>query len=211
MREELKREIPILLAGLMGLLMVVEYFFDIPAIAATAQEMQNWVIIVAAFALALAAINLSINHTRAIAGKKPGAIHSVLLLVTMAFTTVSGIFFGSDSAGFSFVFDSVIVPAASAFYAMAAFHVASAAYRAFRAHNAHAAALLITGGLLMLAKAPIGEYMFPGLPKVTNWIMQVINLAGMRGIMISSAVGVVCVSARILLGIDRSHLGVGKD
>ena len=109
------------------------------------------------------------------------------------------------------MFDSIILPAAAAFYAMACFHVASAAYRAFRAHNAHAAALLVTGVLLMLAKAPIGEYWFPGLPKVTNWIMQVVNLAGMRGIMISSAIGVVCVSARILLGIDRSHLGIGQE
>lgn len=207
----MKRELPILLASIMGLLMIVEYFFRVPIVAAAAKEMQNWVVIVAAFALALAAINLAISHSRNIADKKPGAVHSMLLLVTMAFTTVCGIFLGTGSAGFKVVFDGVIVPAASAFYAMACFHVASAAYRAFRAHNAHAFALLVTGVLLMLGRAPIGAVMFPWLPGVTNWIMQVVNLAGMRGIMISSAIGVVCVSARILLGIDRFHLGLGKD
>lgn len=207
----MKREVPLFLAGITGILMIVEYFFKIPVVSTAAKEMQNWVIIVAAFALALAAINLAINHSRIISGKKPGAVHSALLLITMVFTTVCGVFFGADSAGFKFVFDAIIAPAASAFYAMACFHVASAAYRAFRAHNAHAFALLLTGVLLMLGRAPIGEVMFPGLPKVTNWIMKVVNLAGMRGIMISSAIGVVCVGARILLGIDRSHLGVGKD
>jgi hypothetical protein len=207
----LRREIPILIAGILGLVMLVEYFFVAPTVAVVGEEMQNWAIIVAAFALALAAINLSISHTRAIAAKKPGALNSVLLLASMGFTTVCGIFFGTESAGFSFIFDNIMLPAAAAFYAMACFHVASAAYRAFRAQNAHAAALLVTGVLLMLAKAPIGEYWFPGLPKVTNWIMQVINLAGMRGIMISTAIGFVCVSARILLGIDRSHLGIGQE
>lgn len=207
----MKREVPVLLAGVMGLIMVLDYFFKIPALNTTAVELQNWVIIVAAFALALAAINLGISHTRVIAGKKPGAAHSAMLLITMIFTTVAGIFFGMDSGGFKFVFDGIIVPAASAFYAMAAFHVASAAYRAFRAHNAYAAALLITGLALMIAKAPIGEYWFPWMPRITNWVMSIVNLAGMRGIMISSAIGVVCVSARILLGIDRSHLGLGKD
>lgn len=207
----MKREVPLLLAAVMGLVMIVEYFFDVPAVASVGKEMQNWVIIVAAFALALAAINLAIRSSSTIAAGKPEAVHSVLLLVAMAFTTVCGIFFGTDSQGFKFVFDGVIVPAASAFYAMACFHVASAAYRAFRAHNAHAVALLVTGVLMMLGRAPIGEVMFPWLPRVTDWIMQVVNLAGMRGIMISSAIGVVCVGARILLGIDRSHLGLGQD
>lgn len=207
----MKREVPILLAGVMGLIQIVDYFFKIPAVNNLAVDLQNWVVIVSAFALALAAINLSINHTRRIASKKPGALDSALLLTTMVFTAIVGIFFGMESGGFKFVFSAIIDPAASAFYAMAAFHVASAAYRAFRAHNAYAAALLITGIALMIAKAPIGEAWFPWMPTITNWIMSVVNLAGMRGIMISSAIGVVCVSARILLGIDRSHLGLGKD
>jgi hypothetical protein len=207
----MKREVPILLASIVGLIQIINYFFDISAIDAVAVELQNWVIIVSALALALAAINLALNHTKKISSKRPGTVDSVLLLVTMVFTALAGIFGGMDTGGFKFVFDAIIDPAASAFYAMAAFHVASAAYRAFRAHNAQAAALLITGILFMLAKAPIGEFWFPGLPKVTNWIMSVVNLAGVRGIMISSAIGAVCVAARILLGIDRSHLGLGRD
>lgn len=200
-----------MLAGIVGLIQIIEHFFDIGAVDTVAVELQNWVVVVSAFSLALAAINLAINHTRKISSRKPGAFDSMLLLGTMVFTAVAGIFSGMDTGGFKFVFNAIIDPAASAFYAMAAFHVASAAYRAFRAQNAYAAALLVTGVMLMIAKAPIGEAWFPWMPKITNWIMSVLNLAGVRGIMISSAIGVVCVSARILLGIDRSHLGLGKD
>ncbi len=207
----MKREVPIVLAGIVGLIQILEHFFDFEAIAAVTVELQNWVIIVSAFSLALAAINLAIIHTQKISAKKAGAFDSALLLITMVFTAVAGIFWGMESSGFKFVFNAIIDPAASAFYAMAAFHVASAAYRAFRAHNAHAAALLITGVMVMIAKAPIGEAWFPWMPTITNWIMSVLNLAGVRGIMISSAIGMICVSARILLGIDRSHLGLGMD
>ncbi len=202
---------PIAISGLMGFIMILEYFLNVPAIASIAAGARDAVIIIAAFALALAAINLTINHTKNVASKKKGAEHSVLLLVTMAVTAISGVFFGTASPGFSFVFDAVIVPAASAFYAMACFHVASAAYRAFRAHNIHALALLVTGVILMIGRAPIGEAVFPWIPEVSSWIMSVINLAGMRGIMISSAIGMVSVGARILLGIDRSHLGLGTE
>ncbi len=207
----MKREVPIFLAGIVGLIQVIDYFFKGHFIDALAVELQNWVVIVSAFALGLAAINLAINHTRKVSSKKPGTFDSVLLLATMVFTALAGIIYGMDTGGFKFVFNAIIDPAASAFYAMAAFHVASAAYRAFRAHNAHAAALLITGVMLMIAKAPIGEAWFPWMPRITDWIMSVVNLAGVRGIMVSSAIGVICVSARILLGIDRSHLGLGQD
>ncbi len=207
----MKREVPILLAAIVGLIQILDYFFEGQTIDSIAVELQNWVVVVSAFALALAAINLAINHTRKVSSKKPGAFDSALLLVAMIFTAGAGILSGVDSGSFKFVFNAIIDPAASAFYAMAAFHVASAAYRAFRAQNAYAAALLVTGVMFMIAKAPIGEAWFPWMPRVTDWIMSVLNLSGVRGIMISSAIGVICVSARILLGIDRSHLGLGKD
>jgi hypothetical protein len=206
-----KRELPIIVTAVVGVIMIVEYFFKVPGISATAQELQNWAILIAAFALALAAINLAVNHLRTVSQRRPGAIHSVLLLSSMLITVIAGIFSGTSSGTFSFVFDNIITPCASAFYAMACFHVASAAYRAFRASTGQAAALLITGIVVMLGRAPIGDLISPYLPEFANWLMRVPNLAGMRAIMISSAVGMVGVSLRILTGIDRTHLGMNQD
>ncbi len=207
----MKRQLPIAIAGLMGLLMLVEYFFEWPAAKDAAAEMQNWVIVVAAFALALAAINLFLSHVRSVERRGPGAIHSVVLLVAMVVTTIVGVARGPNSDSFRVIFDAILTPLASAFYAMACFHVASAAYRAFRASNAQSAALLITGVLMMLGRAPIGEAMSAQFPVIANWIMEVPNLAGNRGIMMTSALGMVSVGLRVMLGIDRSHLGIGPE
>ena len=45
---------------------------------------------------------------------------------------------------------------------------------------------------------------------VANWIMSVPNLAGQRAIVIGIALGVVSLSLRVILGVERSHLGSDK-
>ena len=207
----MKRELPLVITALVGLVMIVEYFFEITGASTAAKEMQDWAIIVAAFALAVAAINLALTHARNISQKRPGWIHSVLLIVSLIITTISGIFLGMDSGAFSFIFNNIITPCGAAFYAMACFHLFSAAYRAFRAQTPQAAALLITGVLVMLGRAPIADVISPHLPSIANWLMQVPNLAGMRAVTISAAVGMIGVSLRILVGIDRTHLGIGQE
>jgi hypothetical protein len=62
----------------------------------------------------------------------------------------------------------------------------------------------------MLGRAPIGEVIWNRFPAIADWIMGVVNLAGSRGIIISTSVGVTGVGLRVLLGIDRSHLGTGE-
>ena len=94
---------------------------------------------------------------------------------------------------------------------MTAFHLASASYRAFRLKNPLSAALIISGVLLMLGTAPIGENIWSGFPVISNWITGVVNVAGSRGILISTAIGSVGMALRVLTGIDRSYLGAGSE
>jgi hypothetical protein len=191
--------------------MLAEYFFNVPIFKTAALEMQNWVVIIAAFALALAAFNLIMTHARRVARKDRNAVHSAILVGALLITAAAGIIGGQSSALFKGIFDAIINPLASAMYAMACFHVASAAYRAFRAHTAQAAALLITGILMMLGKAPIGEVIWKQFPAIAKWIMAVPNMTGMRGIMICSALGMIGVGLRVILGIDRSALGLSQE
>ncbi len=207
----MKRELPIFLTGLTGLILIAHYYITIPIpfINRLAEAMPNWGVIIAAFTLALAAANLiKIHLTRLIRGGGIGRVlPSVVLLAGLFVTAISGIFLGQSSTSFNFIFTNMYTPLAAAFYAMTAFHLASASYRAFRARTAQAAVLLVTGVLLMLGRAPIGEAVWAQFPTIANWIMNVGNLAGSRGIMISIAVGVIGVSLRVLVGIDRAHLG----
>ena len=191
---------------LAGLVLLVEYFFDIPVASKAGSEIQSWAVVIAAFALALAAINLIWLHLRSVAKGGREGLHSILLVGSLVVTFISGAF-SIDSKVFSFIVNGIYVPLGTAFYAMTGFYLASAAYRAFRAKNAQAAVLLVTGILLIVGRAPIGEVVWKGFPKVADWIMMVPSVAGSRGIIISTSIGLVGMGLRILLGIERSHLG----
>jgi hypothetical protein len=119
-------------------------------------------------------------------------------------------------------------------FAMLAFYVATAAFRAFRAKNTEATLLLVTAGIVLLGRTYAGVWLFGWLDwfpegmthfnlfgitwlpidlyalqfdRLTVWIMDIPNTAGTRAITIGIALGVVATSLRILLGVDRSYLG----
>ncbi len=202
----MRREVPVLIAGLAGFLMVSEYFLNVPTLKTWGVEMQNWTVIIAAFALGLAAVSLVRNHSRRIAERRGEWYNSVLLLAGLFITAASGIS-SVQSPTFKFIFNRMMAPLGSAFYAMVSYYLFSAAYRAFRARSAEATALLVAGVIVMLGRAPIGEAIWKQFPVLADWIVKWPNLAGSRGVLIGAAVGTVGTGIRIILGIDRAYLG----
>ena len=105
-------------------------------------------------------------------------------------------------------------------FAMLAFYVASAAFRAFRAKNIEASLLLGTAFIILLGRTFAGVALTAWLPdwlaglkleNLTVTIMKVFNTAGNRAIMIGIALGIVSTSLKVLLGVDRSYLGQSKE
>jgi len=123
--------------------------------------------------------------------------------------------FREPGTGFSWLYDYVYSPLSSTMFAILAFFVASASYRAFRARNLEATLLLAAGFLVMIGRVPVGDNLTFFLPEsyqlsqVASWIMTWANTAGQRAIMIGIALGLVSTSLRIILGIERAHLGGG--
>ena len=114
-------------------------------------------------------------------------------------------------------------PLQATMFSLLAFYVASAAFRAFRVRNVEAGILLAAAMVVMLGVNPYGIMLFswvpaigglPGgsefLPWVTNWLMEIPNAAAQRGIIIGAALGAAAMSLRVLLGIERSYLGIGR-
>lgn len=114
---------------------------------------------------------------------------------------------GREGRPFVWLYDHVFDPCNSMMFALLAFFVASAAFRAFRARNAEAALLLFSAILVMLGRAPLGRTLWDGFPEISQWLIDIPNNAGRRAIMMGAAVGAIATGLRVIVGLERSHLG----
>lgn len=112
-----------------------------------------------------------------------------------------------DGPGFKWLFDNILVPLDSTMFALLAFFMASAAYRTFRARTPEATVLLIVAVIVMLGRVPVGEMIYHRMPQLSEWFMMWPTVAAKRGILFGVALGSIATSLRIILGIERSHLG----
>ncbi len=120
-----------------------------------------------------------------------------------------------SGSGFQWIFHNIYAPLSSTMFALLAFFIASAAFRAFRARSKEAALLLAAGFIVMLGQVPVGNYLTSWLPEawqmsdLADWIMMYPNMASQRAIMIGVAFGVVSTALKIILGMERGYLGGG--
>jgi hypothetical protein len=131
----------------------------------------------------------------------------MIALIAMIATTVITLTNGVKGELTVFVVENIADRIDSAIYALLGFYVCSAAYRSFKLKNLEASLLLGAAVLLMLAQAPVGDAIFPGISKVGEWILTVPNSAGMRGIRLGAGIGAYAASIRVILGLERSWSG----
>ena len=208
----MKREIPLLIAGAVGSILVIQYF--IPH-----TPFSDWFSIIQATAIWLGALNLIKVAGDKVYKRQRDWPYSLIIIICFGIMVVVGFFFSGGrrflDAGtpFSYLYDHVYSPLVAMMFALLAFFVGSASYRAFRARNKEATVLLLAAFFVMLGRVPLGDMLTGWLPHwlqmsaISNWIMNVPNMAGQRAIMIGIALGIVSTSLRLILGIERSYLG----
>lgn len=114
---------------------------------------------------------------------------------------------GSKGRLFTWMYDHVFAPCNATMFALLAFFVASAAFRAFRARNVESALLLGAAIIVMLGNMPMGRWLWDALPDIKQWILDVPNNGSRRAIIMGAGVGAIATSLRVVLGLERSHLG----
>ena len=210
----MRRTVPLVLTFVVGIFMIGEFFIPHWAYREVTAELLIWGLILAAAAYLLGLLNLVQINLPKVLSREPEWGYKAVMLGGIAVTLVIG-FYNAEArydpgTAYRWLYDFVLTPLNATMFSLLAFYIASAAFRAFRARNLEAALLLGAAVLVMIGRVPygenlpvIGEYM----PRIVNWIMDVPNTAARRAIFMGAALGAVATALRVILGLERSHLG----
>ncbi len=222
------RTIPLLITAVVGFVLVVAYFIPHPPFDALREDFSIFFDVIAAVAFILGGANLVKMHGDRISRKSADWGYSAVTVLGFIAVLIIGLtkwgnpngFLGSSvteqGSYFFYAYEYVFKPCSATMFALLAFYVASASFRAFRAKNAEATILLLVAFTILLGRTFVGSLLtswlpenlyFLTIPYLADKIMVVLNFAGNRAIMIGIALGIVSTSLKVIIGIDRSYLG----
>lgn len=199
---------------LAGVFVMIAFGFTYPTGSGLVWSYYIWVLM----CLACLVLTMRTRASTNVGQKKMfgiGALVALLLATIVAVFDSSWAFAFYTAEGlrntmFITFFDHVLTPCLATMFALLAFFIASAAYRAFRARNVLASLLLVASLIVMLRFNPwLQSSDMPYLAKLSNWLMNVPNLAAQRAIIIGVGLGMVATSLKVVLGIERGYMGKG--
>jgi len=219
----MRRQIPLALVFIFGVFMIFQYFVPHESSEWIYEFLLDWIYIIGIFALALGIWSLIRVSVAKIKARKANwgypiiTIAGLFLMILFGFTG-----YRDGSLGFHFMtaeglsnpmfrnfFDYILIPIQSTMFALLAFFIASAAYRAFRARNVLASLLLVAALVVMLRFNPYMGPIGPYVADAASWLLNVPNLAAKRAIIIGIGLGMVATALKIILGIERGYMGKG--
>jgi len=216
----MKRELPLFITAVVGLLMILSFFVPHQAVSVPSDFLQQCALILRAFGYVLGGVNVLLVNFDGIYKRQPGWIYKVVLVVTLLATVVVG---AVEGPGFlnpgtrsKWIYDNIYSNMQATMFALLAFFIASAAFRAFRIRTTEAGLLAVAALIVMLGRVPLSNALTNWLPEwarlqsLQEWIMVFPQNAAKRAILMGAALGVMATGLRVILGLERAYLG-GED
>jgi len=225
----MKREIPLFLTAAIGAVMILGFFVPHPWVSVPADFLQQSAVIVVAFGYVLGGANVLRVNLEGISRRDRDWPYRIVLVAALLVTVSVGLFvdgpdFQKEGARTLWIYNHLYAPMSATMFALLAFFIASAAFRAFRIRTLEAGLLAAAALIVMLGRVPLGDFLVRPLTdhawapawlreaplgNVQQWIMDVPQNAAKRAVLIGAAMGVMATGLRVILGIERSYLGGG--
>ncbi|MCP4631441.1 MAG: hypothetical protein GY855_00835 [candidate division Zixibacteria bacterium] len=204
----MKRQLPIAITFVCALILTLQYFIPHRTFEVFYEVSNVWLQIIGFFATVLGILSLVMLHWGKVRRKKTNWGYSIVTLVSLTLMTVAGLL-GSENGGlFNWLYTYVLSPIQATMFALLAFFIASAAYRAFRARTLVATILLLASVIVMMGRVPIGSIISGGLfPWLADILLNYPNVAAKRAIIMGVGLGAAATGLKVMLGIERSYMG----
>jgi hypothetical protein len=197
-----------LITALAGLVVVVGQYFFFAQQHHWLTTFNQWYQIATTVAYPIGLVSLFAVHAKNIQRKRARWPLSLMLIVVTSIYLVVALITGpAAGTAMDWVFQSYIAPAGATLYGIIAFIITSCAFRVFRFRSREATVLIITAIFILIAQSPLGGLLWSQWAPIGNWILTVPNNAAFRAITLGAYLGGFATAIRVLLGIERSHIG----
>jgi len=199
---------PVAITFVVGVLITFAFFFNVPALGPLETEVYNWGIIISCYALGLGTLTLLLNSIKRVKDRKgTDWIFAIIVLVILGTFSFQGIISGTNSPRYQWLYNYILLPLNATMYASTVFYLSSAYFRVFRARNVAAVLLLISSVIFVLFNMPLFTYFVPQIIPLATWINDVIVNGVYRTIIIGVGIGSLLMAYKVIIGVERSHLG----
>jgi hypothetical protein len=194
--------------------MAVQYF--VPALLPYYNRVNDYMQVVSAFSIVLGVASVVHRHAGRLQNRgRDGRRHkdwpySLAAVVGMLVMMFVGFAWGRDQDSlFQKIFSSVLLPVQATMFALLAFYLASASFRSFRTRSTDATVLLFAAVIVMIGR--LDDLGSLKIPAISHWILDGPNLVSKRAIILGVGLGMASTALKVVLGIERSYLGSGKE
>ncbi len=224
----MKRFIPAVIPSAITflVLLVTLLTYIVPGLSDFRARLVELAVIVAAFAMLLGVVNLLHVHGTNILRRR-GWFYSLVLLLSFVGVLLVALFDlvlslnripaatlaqqAASGAAMTLVYPYILIPIQASLTALLPFFLAFAAYRALRMRRTIGSTLsalvfLITAVIVLLGQLPLSNLpplVGKGLGTARDAVIGVLAMAGMRGILLGVALGIVATALRVLVLADR--------
>jgi len=211
-----KRQIPLALTFIVGMIITFDWFIKWEPLQNLTTTIMNFQIIMVAFMMGFAGINLVLLHTRRIQrnmsdNKMFDVLLSVVLLGCLIIWTIVGIGIGRNSDTYKWLFATFNQPLGATAYAATLFYLASATYRVLRVRSAETGVLLLVAFITILGNIPLITTYVPIIITIRTWIADYLVKFSYRAITIGVGLGGIMMGVRTLLAMETGYLGAVEE
>lgn len=197
--------VPVAVAIAVGLLVLLGEFITNDTYADLVSILLAWGAIIAVFALLLGLANVLLYHTRRIVARDAQMPFSILILASAVVVFLLVLPSGGTGEASQWIMRYLYQPLEASFLALLVFFIGTAIYRALRVKTWEMALFAISAIVVLIGSVPFMQVVSPFIPAAREWVVNVPALAGVRGILLGVALGIIATGLRLLTGIDRPY------